>query len=136
MKRQFCFFFSVLIIIASGMQVYTVFASPATEKIAFTSTRDGNSEVYIMNPDGSQQTNLTWHSARDLAPAWSPTGQHIAFNSDRDGIRDIYLMDANGKNVRKVFRSSAYREYPAWSPDGKNWLTHVPTATGVSMSEQ
>ena len=139
MKRQFCFFFSVLIIIASGIQVYTVFANPATEKIAFTSTRDGNSEVYIMDPDGSQQTNLTWHSARDLAPAWSPTGQHIAFNSDRDGIRDIYLMDANEKNVRKVFRSSAYREYPAWSPDGEklaytrprsNWGIYVGTIDG------
>ena len=119
MKRQFCFIFCVLVLGLNTIQVWTVFASPATEKIAFTSTRDGNSEIYIMNPDGSQQTNLTWHSARDLAPAWSPTGQHIAFNSDRDGIRDIYLMEANGKNVRKVFRRSAYREYPAWAPDGK-----------------
>ena len=119
MKRQFCLVLCVSILGLNITQVCTVFASPATEKIAFTSTRDGNSEVYIMNPDGSQQTNLTWHSARDLAPAWSPTGQHIAFNSDRDGTRDIYLMEANGKNVQKVFRSLAYREYPTWSPDGK-----------------
>lgn len=119
MKRQFCMVLCVLTFGLNITQVCTVFASPATEKIAFTSTRDGNSEIYIMNPDGSQQQNLTWHSARDLAPAWSPTGQYIAFNSNRDGIRDIYLMEANGRNVRKVFRNSAYREYPAWSPDGK-----------------
>ena len=139
MKRQFCFFFCVLTLIAISTQVSTVFASPVTEKIALTSTRDGNSEIYIMNPDGSQQTNLTWHSARDLAPAWSPTGQHIAFNSNRDGIRDIYLMEANGKNVRKVFRSSAYREYPTWSPDGNklaytrphnDWGLYVGTIDG------
>ncbi len=120
MKRRFCLFLYVLTLIVSSTQVCPVFArGPATEKIAFTSTRDGNSEVYVMNPDGSQQMNLTWHSARDLAPAWSPTGEHIAFNSDRDGTRDIYLMDADGKNVRKVFRRLAYREYPTWSPDGK-----------------
>ena len=140
MKRPFCFVLCVLTLIMLEITlVYTVFASPGTEKIAFTSTRDGNSEIYIMNPDGSQQQNLTWHSARDLAPAWSPTGQHIAFNSNRDGIRDIYVMAANGRNVRKVFRSSAYREYPAWSPDGKklaytrphsNWGIYVGTIDG------
>lgn len=139
MKRQFCFSVCVLTLIGISTQVCTVFASPLTEKIAFASIRDGNSEVYIMNPDGSQQTNLTWHPARDLAPAGSPTGEYIAFNSNRDGIRDIYLMEANGRNVRKVFRDSAYREYPAWSPDGKklaytrphsNWGLYVGTIDG------
>ena len=120
MKHRFCFFLCVLTLIVSSTQIRSVFARGiVTEKIAFTSTRDGNSEIYIMNPDGTQQVNLTWHSARDIAPVWSPTGEHIAFNSDRDGIRDIYLMDADGKNVRKVFRHLAYREYPTWSPDGK-----------------
>lgn len=91
-----------------------------------------------MNPDGSQQLNLTLHGARDLAPAWSPTGEYIAFNSDRDGTRDIYVMDADGKNVRKVFRRLAYREYPTWSPDGQriaylhadNWSIYVGTIDG------
>ena len=138
MKRQLCFFLSILIFIASGGHLCSVFARAATEKIAFTSTRDGNSEIYIMNPDGSQQQNLTWHPARDLAPAWSPTGEYIAFNSGRDGTRDIYLMDADGKNVRKVFRRLAYREYPTWSPDGKklaylhaeDWGIYVGTVDG------
>lgn len=136
MKRRFCFFLCVLTLIVISTHIRSVFARGlVTEKIAFTSTRDGNSEIYIMNPDGTQQVNLTWHSARDVAPAWSPTGEHIAFNSDRDGIRDIYLMDADGKNVRKVFRHLAYREYPTWSPDGKklaylhaeDWSIYVGT---------
>lgn len=139
MKHQFCFFFCMLTLIVSIAQVCPISArASTTEKIAFTSTRDGNSEVYIINPDGSQPVNLTWHPSRDLVPAWSPTGEHIAFNSDRDGIRDIYLMDADGKNVRKVFRSSAYREYPTWSPDGKklaylhaeDWGIYVGTING------
>lgn len=93
-------------------------AAPRTAKIAFTSTRDGNAEIYVMNPDGSKLVNLTQHAAKDGAPAWSPTGEQIAFNSDRGGVRDIYLMDPDGKNVRKVLKSSAYRDHPTWSSDG------------------
>lgn len=136
MQYRFRFLFWGLAFILSGAQISTVFArAPVTAKIVFASTRDGNSEIYIMNPDGSKQVNLTRHPSRDLAPVWSPTGAHIAFNSERDGTRDIYIMDANGKNVRKVFRRLAYREYPVWSPDGKklaytnasNWSIYVGT---------
>ena len=136
MQYRFRFLFWGLVFILSGAQISTVFArAPVTAKIVFASTRDGNSEIYIMNPDGSKPVNLTQHPSRDLAPAWSPTGEHIAFNSNRDGTRDVYIMDANGKNVRKVFRRLAYREYPVWSPDGKklaytnasNWSIYVGT---------
>ena len=138
MKRRFCFFLHLLILLGSTAIFPVLARAAATSKIAFTSTRDGDSEIYVMNPDGSQQMNLTRHPSRDLAPAWSPTGEHIAFNSDRDGIRDIYLMDADGKNVRKVFRSLAYREYPTWSPDGQriaylhaeDWGIYVGTING------
>ena len=93
--------------------------APKTPKIVFTSVGDGNSEISIMNVDGSKQKNLTQHGARDGAPVWSPTGKHIAFHSDRDGVRDIYIMGADGKNVRKVLKDLSYREDPTWSPDGK-----------------
>ena len=130
MQYRFRFLLWGLAFILSGAQVSTVFArAPSTAKIVFASTRDGNSEIYIMNPDGSEQENLTRHHSRDLAPVWSPTGEHIAFNSHRDGTRDIYIMDANGKNVRKVFRRLAYREYPVWSPDGKK-LAYTSASNG------
>ena len=93
--------------------------APETAKIVFMSKRDGNAEIYIMNPDGSEQVNLTQHRAADYAPVWSPNGKHILFSSDRDGIFDLYLMNADGTNVQKVFESSKYRMDPAWSPDGK-----------------
>ncbi len=41
-------------------------------KIAFASNRDGNFEIYVMNADGSDQTNLTNDPEYDWAPAWSP----------------------------------------------------------------
>ena len=47
-------------------------AAPASGKIAFASDRDGNFEIYVMNADGSNQTNLTNNPARDGEPSWSP----------------------------------------------------------------
>ena len=46
-------------------------------KIAFISSRDGNFEIYAMNADGSEQTNLTNYSDKDMAPCWSPDGKKI-----------------------------------------------------------
>ena len=98
----------------------SVFAkAPTTAKIAFTSTRDGNREIYLMNPDGSQQIRLTHNPANDLSPAWAPTGERILFVSDRDGPRDLYLMDPDGTNVTRLFGKAADRQHPAWAPNGK-----------------
>jgi hypothetical protein len=47
-------------------------SAPATGKIAFTSDRDGNPEIYVMNADGSSQTRLTDNPANDGVPGWSP----------------------------------------------------------------
>jgi Tol biopolymer transport system component len=105
------------------LNIYPVSAkAPTTPKIVFTTARDGNREIYIMNPDGSDQVRLTNHRADDAMPTWSPTGEHILFASDRDRFtlsRDLYLMDPDGKNVRRVFGKSEDRSNAAWSPDGK-----------------
>lgn len=96
--------------------------APTTAKIVFTSSRDGNREIYMMNPDGSDQVRLTNHRADDAIPTWSPTGEHILFASDRDRFtlsRDLYLMDPDSKNVRRVFGKSEDRSAATWSPDGK-----------------
>src|SRR5262249_28744063 len=62
-------------------------------KIAFTSRRDGNGEIYVMNADGTGQTNLTNNAAADADPAFSPDGTKIAFTSNRDGTSAIYMMN-------------------------------------------
>ncbi len=110
------------------VSVYPLSArAPRTEKIAFSSYRNGVLDIYIMNPDGSDQVNLTRHKASDYFPVWSPTGEHILFVSNRDGMHDLFLMDADGRNVRRVFKKMAHRTEPTWAPDGQRIAYHAET---------
>ena len=124
MKTVQSLVFVTLILLVLNVGVSPIFAKvPTTPKILFMSTRDGNREVYMMNPDGSEQVNLTQHPAIDQHAVWSPTGEQILFVSDRGGVRDLYLMDADGTNVRRVFKKKirAWRKNATWSPDGKQF---------------
>ena len=126
MKTMRLLIFSILVLLVVNVGVSPIFAkAPTTLKILFTSARDGNYEVYIMNPDGSEKVNLTRHHSHDLNAVWSPTGEQILFVSDRQGahVRDLYVMDADGSNVRRVFKKkiTAWRDNPTWSPDGKQF---------------
>ena len=131
------------------MNICAVFAkAPTTPKILFTSARDGNREVYIMNPDGSEQVRLTQHPENDMNAVWSPTGEQILFISDRDGKRDLYLMNPDGSNIQRIFknqfkRNFTYRDYPTWSPDGKqfaymhmNWDKDIYAIHIANLGEQ
>jgi Tol biopolymer transport system component len=92
--------------------------SPDGTKIAFASTRDTNSDIFVMDPNGANVTRLTNDAADDAQPAWSPDGSKIAFASHRDGNDEIYVMNANGSGQVNLTNSSASDLAPAWSPDG------------------
>jgi autotransporter-associated beta strand protein len=93
--------------------------APSAGKIAFTSYRDGNSEIYVMNADGTGQINLTNNAAAsDKDPSWSPDGGKIAFVSDRTGHADIYVMNADGTSVTPLSNDAAVDTAPSWSADG------------------
>lgn len=125
MPEKRLFVLSLLSIVMLSASVCSVFAkAPDTPKIIFGSYREaeGNRELYLMNPDGTEQVNITNNRADDISGIWSPTGEQILFASDRDRSRgswDLYLMDPDGKNVRPVFEKSEERQHPEWSPDGK-----------------
>ena len=144
MKHKSCFSLFVVSIILLSASISLVFAkAPTTAKIVFTSARDDNREIYVMNTDGSGQVKLTHHRSDDAMPTWSPTGEHILFASDRDRFplsRDLYLMDPDGTNVRRVFGKSKDRSDAVWSPDGKHiaysrrergeWYIYIGTIDG------
>lgn len=124
MKNKHPFLLSTLSFALFFASVFAVLAeAPETAKIVFAKSLLGeNRDIYLMNPDGSEQVNLTNHRSDDISPVWSPTGEYILFASDREhkvwGTWDLYLMDADGSNIRKVFDKSAKRNRAVWSPDG------------------
>ena len=124
-KRLFFtgFFFFLLIETISGR---IVLASHHKPQIAFTSIRDRNLEIYVMDADGNNQIRLTNHPEHDYQPSWSPDGGRIAFVSDRNGgNKQIYVTDSNGKNVKRL-TNGAFDRHPAWSPDGQTIAYNGP----------
>lgn len=85
-------------------------------KIAFASDRTGNSEIYVMNPDGGGLVQVTDNPAEDLNPSWSPDGERLAFVSNRDGNKEIYIVDAGGGIPTRLTNNAAEDFNPAWSP--------------------
>ena len=95
---------------------------PLSGRIAFTSFRDGDDEIYVMNADGSEIQQLTDNDYNDIYPVWSPDGTSIGFTSNRDNdleeVYDIYVMNADGSGVQQLTDSKHGDWFDAWSPDG------------------
>jgi Tol biopolymer transport system component len=115
--------------LVSGAALVAAWVPPAAAtppgsngQIAFASLRDGNEEIYVMDADGSPETNLTTDPARDYDPSWSPDGTKIAFTSERDGDPNTYVMDADGTDVLQLTDDPASDYDPTWSPDGSKIL--------------
>jgi Tol biopolymer transport system component len=94
--------------------------SPDGRRIVFTSRRDQDYEIYVMNADGAEQRRLTYSRGIDMNPAFSPDGRRIAFTSNRGGNYEIYVMDANGGNPQRVTRHPERSDFPCWHPDGQH----------------
>ena len=119
--------------------------SPDGTRIAYTrsgctrGTNEGGSCVYVMNADGSNQTNLTTednypecpdnapgyaHRQHSSQPTWSPDGRQIAYSGywntckSSGGGGEIYVMNADGSGKRRLMDDTAVDRQPAWSPDG------------------
>lgn len=95
--------------------------SPDGTQIVFASDKEGNFDVYRLQVDTGQVTNLTLNNpAQDIHPSWSPDGQQIIFSSNRSGsYYQVYRMDLNGENVQQVGVVPGNNAlYPRYSPDG------------------
>jgi TolB protein len=106
-------------LVSGGVNTYPSW-SPDMKKIAFRKIiGDMNSEVFVVNSDGTNLRNITNNPAFDGWPAWSPDGKWIAFASNRESAYQIYIMDENGGNVRLVANTEGRATAPRWSPDSK-----------------
>lgn len=92
--------------------------SPNGEKIAFISARSGLDQVWVMDGDGSDPSQLTFDSVfKGQVPDWSPDGTKIAFAAGDPG--DVLVMDADGSDQHIVVGGPTDDFGPAWSPDGE-----------------
>jgi Tol biopolymer transport system component len=99
--------------------------SPNGDRIAFTSNRDADYEIYTVRPGGGGLTRLTRSPGNDAHPTWSPDGEWIAFASNRTGFKDetpgmsdgeIFVMRADGSDPRQLTENASEDGTPAWRP--------------------
>ncbi|MBZ5585543.1 MAG: DUF5050 domain-containing protein [Acidobacteriia bacterium] len=92
------------------------------KRVAFTTDRSGQTEVWICNADGSGQMQLTsFHAVITAAGRWSPDGQRLVFLSNKEGQHEIYVISANGGAALRLTNNLAHDSAPSWSRDGR-WI--------------
>ena len=113
--------------------------SPKEDKIVFTSTRDGDPELYMMDIDCSNQTRLTFEKGYDGGAFFSQDGSKIVFRASRPKtaeeladyedlannemfrptILEIYVMNSDGSDIKQVTNFGKASFAPFFHPDGK-----------------
>lgn len=89
-------------------------------KIVFSSIRDGSRAIFIMEENGSNETNLTPDLSHEGHPVIAPNGRRIAFLKGVDGFEEVYTMNMDGSDVRQItsIRSPLALNGIDWHPDG------------------
>lgn len=90
-------------------------------RVYFTSTRDGNSEIYSAATDGTDIRRITNNAAIDVSPTCGPGGR-LAFVSTRHGSPQVFVMNGNGSGARRVTFRGSHNQTPAWCMGGEEPL--------------
>jgi serine/threonine protein kinase len=88
-------------------------------RLAFTSNRDGNPEIYLAELDNGSVRRLTENPANDWLPDWSPDGSRIAFTSHRQGGYDLWSMNSSGGGLTLLVATGAWDDYARWDAGGR-----------------
>ena len=101
------------------VQVFTGRQGPFLSRIAFISDRTGESELWVMDWNGSNQKQLTKHNSLALAPSWSPDGRHMVFTSYLRGTPAIYLLTPQEGYLKLLWDSGGVNSSASISPNGR-----------------
>lgn len=112
--------------LACGGAVSAAVESPTTQpasdagRIAFSAGGPTQSDVYVVQPDGSGLRRLTSSPASEFDPSWSPDGRKLAYRREtRRTAPDIFVMNANGSGKRNLTAGRSEGISPSWSPNGR-----------------
>jgi serine/threonine protein kinase len=103
--------------------------SPDNRRVAFTSDRSGDWEIWLADPDGSNALALTTGASGAGYAHWSPDGERIVFQSSLEGQWEIYLVPAAGGKPRNLTAHPAMDAWPSFSRDGR-WIYFSSNRTG------
>jgi Tol biopolymer transport system component/DNA-binding winged helix-turn-helix (wHTH) protein len=94
--------------------------SPDGQRIAFTSDRSGNQEIWMCDAGGQKLTQLTFFGkGMAVNPQWSPGGDELVFDYRTTGDANVYVLDVRGGVPRRVTTESLDAGIPSWSKDGR-----------------
>jgi TolB protein len=93
--------------------------SPDGQKIAFTSLRDGNPDLYIHDLATGRTRKILDYDGLNLAGSWSPDGRRLLITLSKDGNEEIYALDLSSYQLRRLTVSGSIDVSPAWSADGR-----------------
>jgi len=102
----------------SGTDSQVVQVNVKDNKIVFDNSSTGNSEIYLINPDGNGLTQITSTSSSNFDPNWSPDGTQIVFATYRNGNWDVYKINEDGSSQTQLTTNTSTDLRPSWSPDG------------------
>lgn len=93
--------------------------SPDGSRIAFTSTRDGQAEIYVMDADGTGAARLTNSPGADGDASFTADGLAVVYHSQRTAHRQIYVQPITSSDATQLTQEPADNSQPTMSPDGE-----------------
>ena len=108
--------------------------SPDGRSLAFTTSRDGNPEIYVMDLQTKVVQRITRHHGIDTEPAWSPNGQQLVFTSDRSGRPQIYRINRDGTGVERLTFEGRYNARASYDSSGKRLTMVTNQGSGFSIA--
>ncbi|MGD0732543.1 MAG: Tol-Pal system beta propeller repeat protein TolB [Terracidiphilus sp.] len=103
---------------AGGSNLSPAWSADGT-KVAFSSSRTGDPEIWVADSSGGNLRRLTNFRGPDVSPTWNPrSNAQLAWVSGRTGLPQIYTMDLDGGNVQRI-TDGGYAVSPSWSPNGQ-----------------
>lgn len=105
--------------------------APDSRRLAFIGTGFGQSDVYVVDVESGEVTQLTGTPQRDDQPDFSPDGRRLAFSSKRGGQFDIMVYDFDTRRVSTLLATPNDDLWPKWLPTGDRIL-FVSTRDGIN----